>query len=77
MAENDAALIQQALVRGVFQVPDAQGFQRFILARCPNEGKESPVYRTETSGAALSRVIFRCPVCGQQFEAAADQMLLR
>ena len=68
--------IRQALERGTLLVTDAQGYQQSFFARCPN-GHDAPVYRTEKSREAISRVIFRCPVCGVQFDASPEQMTLK
>lgn len=74
---NDAERISQALAGGRLSLPDSTGMQHFIYARCPQDGQDSPVYRTEKSGEAVRKVIFRCPVCGNQFDVPPEEMFLR
>lgn len=70
--------IKQALSVGRLSVVDpAIGYQRSFCARCPTDGQESSVYRTDRSGQAITRVVFRCPICGRQFDAAAKDIFLR
>jgi len=58
-------------------VVDASGFYHFLYAHCPSDGQESPVYRTEKAGEAITRVIFRCAACGKQFDAKPGEMFFR
>lgn len=66
--------IRQALQRGALVIPGPEGYQRSFFAPCPEDGHASPVYRTDRSREAISRVIFRCPACGRQFDAPPEQM---
>lgn len=77
MMEKNSDRIKQALAVGRLSIPDATGMQHFIYAHCPGDGQDSPVYRTEKKGDAISKPIFRCPNCGQQFETSAEEMFLR
>ena len=75
---TDVDQIKQALSNGHLFVTDpATGYQRSLHANCPEHGESSPVYRTERSGEAITRVVFQCPVDGHQFDAAPEQMFLR
>ena len=76
-AKSDAARIKRALETGQLFVTEQTGFKRFIYARCPKDRNDSPVYRQEKSGQALSRLIFRCPICGTEFERPVNSMFLR
>jgi len=76
-ATTDTARIKRALETGQLFVTEATGFRRFIYARCPKDRKDSPVCRQEKSGQALSRLIFRCPICGTEFERPVKSMFLR
>lgn len=76
--KSEISLIKQALSAGRLTVPDkTTGYHRSIYACCPSEGYESPVHRIERAGNSISRVIFRCPICSNQFDAAPKNMLLR
>jgi len=76
-ATTDTARIKRALETGQLFVTGESGFRRFIYARCPKDRKDSPVCRQEKSGQALSRLIFRCPICGTEFERPVKSMFLR
>ncbi|MFC1968735.1 hypothetical protein ACFLVX_05075 [Chloroflexota bacterium] len=70
--------IKQALSVGRLTIPEpATGYHRSFYARCPNDSEESSVYRIEKHGEAITQVVFRCPLCSQQFDAAPKDMLLR
>ena len=69
--------IRKALEAGQLFVADETGYRRFIYASCPNDGNASPVCRQERSGQAFTRLLFRCPICGTQFESPAESLLLR
>jgi len=69
--------IREALQRGTLVLPGAEGYQRSLFAPCPEAGHRSHVYRTESSREAITRVIFRCPACGRQFDAPPEQMSAR
>lgn len=75
---SDLKEIKLALSAGRLSVADpATGYQRSFCARCPKDGNDSSVYRTDKSGQAVTRVVFRCPICGNQFEAAPKDIFLR
>ena len=69
--------IEEALAAGRLSVADDSGYLHFLYARCPSDGQESPVYRTEKAGEAITRVIFRCSVCSKQFDAKPADMFFR
>ncbi len=70
--------IKQALSAGRLSIPDlATGYHRSFYACCPADGYESPVYRVDKSGEAITRVVFRCPICSEQFDAVPEKMLFR
>jgi hypothetical protein len=79
MAEkNVLELIRQALSAGHLTVPDKiTGYHRFLYARCPKDRSASPVHRIDRSAMSITRVVFRCPVCGEHFDAAPEKMFLR
>ena len=74
---SDLSKIKQALAAGRLTVPDpATGYHRSLYARCPHDREESSVYRIEKTGEAITRVVFRCPECSRQFDAAPRGMIL-
>ena len=78
MSNDDVEKIKQALATGRLSVLDpATGYQRSIHARCPVHGEASSVYRIEKSGEAIVRAVFRCPLCGRQFDAKPEDMFLQ
>ncbi len=76
--ESELHRIKEMLSRGQLSIPDpVTGFHRSLYARCPKRRHGSPVHRTERSGIAITRVVFRCPICGEDFDAGVDRMFLR
>lgn len=71
------ARIRQSLERGSLTVREESGYVRSLLAQCEHDGAYAPVYRIEKAGETIARVIFRCPGCGNQFDASPEQMILR
>jgi hypothetical protein len=77
VARNKTKTIRKALKAGQLFVTDKTGYRRIIYASCPNDGNASPVCRQERSGQALTRLLFRCPICGTQFESPVESLFLR
>jgi len=76
--ENELQRIQEMLSRGQLSISDpATGFHHALYAHCPKHGHDSLVHRTERSGIAITRVVFRCPICSEDFDASMKSMLLR
>jgi hypothetical protein len=70
--------IKDMLSRGQLSIPDqVTGFHHSLYACCPKDGNDSLIYRTERSGVAITRVVFRCPICSVNFDASVDSMFLR
>jgi hypothetical protein len=76
-AKGETARIKRALETGQLSVTDATGYRRSIYAGCPRDRNPSPVCRQEKSGQALTRLVFRCPICGTEFERPVKSMFLR
>ena len=77
MQRQDTDKIKLALSSGRLSEPDATGMQHFIYAQCPTDGQDSPIYRTEKRGNAITKAIFRCPSCGEEFSKPPEEMSLR
>jgi len=70
--------IRLALSTGRLSVVDpTTGYHHSFCACCPADGHDSSVYRTDRSGQAITRVVFRCSVCGRQFDAGPKAISLR
>lgn len=78
-AKSELEQIREALENGKLSIPDEEGYRRFIFARCPSDGQEASVYMVERSGGkdTITRVVFRCPVCGRWFDSSPEEMALR
>jgi hypothetical protein len=77
VARSKTETIRKALEAGQLFVTAKTGYRRFIYASCPNDGNASPVCRQERSGQAFTRLLFRCPICGTQFESPTESLSLR
>lgn len=76
--KGDLKRIKDMLASGKLNVPDpATGFHYSLYAHCPYCRNESSVYRIERSGVPITRVVFRCSLCCEEFDAAANKMFLR
>ena len=70
--------IKQALTSGKLTVVDpATGYHQNLYTHCPRDGVDASVYRVDRSGEAITRVIFRCSICGKEFEAGSRAMFIR
>jgi hypothetical protein len=69
--------VREALHDGQLSVTDPEtGYHRQMYARC-SQGHDAPAYRTEKHGEEITELIMRCPQCGEQFVAPAEQIILR
>jgi hypothetical protein len=77
--KNDLELIKQALSAGRLDVPDkTTGYHRSLYARCPRDKSASLVHRIDRSAEeGITRVVFRCPICGKQFDVTPEKMFLK
>ena len=75
--KNETDEIKRALESGRLFAADQTGYRRFVYSRCPKDGNDAPVYLQERSGQAYTRLVFRCPICGNEFESPVESMFLR
>ena len=78
--ESEVEQIRHMLSLGHLFVADpVTGYHHSPYARCPNDGSDSSVTHVDRSGWAksITRVVFHCPVCSQQFDAGPKDMFLR
>lgn len=70
--------IQEMLSRGQLSIPDPEtGFHHSVYASCPKCGDQSSANRVDRSGLAITRVVFRCTICCEDFVADVDSMFLK
>jgi hypothetical protein len=75
---SDLEIIKQMLSSGRLTIPEPDtGFHRTIYSKCPKDRHECSVHRIDRSGEAITRVVFRCPICTEQFIAGPEKMFLR
>jgi hypothetical protein len=72
---RDLQRIERMFASGQPFLVDAQsGYRYSMVACCPQDGSYSSVAQIEKQGQALSRVVFQCPVCFNQFEAKREEI---
>jgi hypothetical protein len=75
---GDLETIKQMLSSGRLTVSDPDtGIQRVLYSKCPKDRYDCFVHRIDRSGEAITQVVFRCPICTEQFIAGPDKMFLR
>jgi len=57
-----------------FLVDPQSGYKYSMVARCPKDGSYAAVVQIEKTGKSLSRVIFQCTSCFNQFEVKQDEI---
>lgn len=77
VSKGETKRIKKALEMGQLFIADETGYRRFIYARCPNDKNASPIWQQEKYGQAFTRLLFRCPMCGTQFECPVESLFLR
>ena len=76
--KSDLEKIKQMLASGRLTSPDpVTGFHRALYTHCPKDRHDCSVYRIDRSGEVITQVVFRCPICGEQFTAGPVKMFLR
>jgi hypothetical protein len=76
-AIRSAKTVRDALRSGQLNVTDPEtGYHRQMYARCFH-GHDASVYRVEKHGEEITQVVMRCPMCGEQFVAQPERILLR
>jgi hypothetical protein len=57
-----------------FLVDSQSGYKYSMVARCPKDSSYASVAQIEKEGQALTRVVFQCSSCFNQFEAKQDDI---
>ena len=74
---RDIDKVKRMFSEGQTTITDrASGYRYSMVACCPKDGSLASVARTEKSGEALSRVIFQCTSCFNQFEASQEEIYI-
>ena len=47
-----------------------------LTANCPGESEYAEIARYDKSGHSLKRVVFKCAVCGMEFEVPQDKIMV-
>jgi hypothetical protein len=70
--------VQQALAAGQLTVPDpATGYHRSLAADCPADGHAASVWRVVRGpGHAITEVVMRCALCGNEFTPPLEALYL-
>ena len=78
-ATGEVGAVREALAAGRLTVPDPKtGFHHTVYAVCPQEGAPALVRRVERGPrGAITQVTARCPQCGQEVKATAEELHLR
>jgi hypothetical protein len=75
---KDPQKIKKMFVQGQTNIIDTQsGYKYTMTALCPKDSYYSPVILIERSDQSLSRVVFQCPICSNQFEVIQDEIYIR
>lgn len=57
-----------------FLIDPQSGYKYSMTARCPKDGSYASVAQIEKEGQTLSRVVFQCSSCFNQFEANQEDI---
>ncbi len=78
-ATDEAVAVREALAAGRLTVTDpTTGFHDTMYAVCPQDGAHAVVRRVERGPrGAITEVTTRCPQCGQEIRAKAEELHLR
>jgi hypothetical protein len=75
---SESSTIKQMLSSGRLTIADPDtGFHRALYSLCPNDKNECSVHRIDRAGNAIIQVVFRCPICANEFTASPGKMFLR
>ena len=57
-----------------FLVDSQSGYKYSMIARCPRDSSYASVAQIEKEGQTLTRVVFQCSSCFNQFETKQDDI---
>ena len=77
---KDAKKINQILQKGDITYLDPEsGYRYSLFASCPNDDHDCSVSsfdKEDGEFTKITRVVFLCPICGNRFDATAEEMFL-
>ncbi len=72
---RDAEKVKRMFLQGQATIVDPEsGYNYSMVARCPKDGSYASVAQIEKTGQPLSRVIFQCSSCFNQFEVKEEEI---
>jgi len=76
-AIENPGMVKRMFTQGEVTMVDPESKYRYsLVTKCPKDGDYSFVERYERFGHSLSRVIFKCGRCSNQFEARVADILV-
>jgi len=76
-AVKDPVRVKRMFAEGEVSMVDPVSKYRYsLVAKCPKDGGDAYVDRFDKAGHSLSRVVFQCGTCLNQFEAQVDDVMV-
>ena len=74
---KNATQVKKMFAQGQpFIVDIPSGYKYSMVAFCPKDGGYASVSQIEKSGQQLSRVVFQCSSCYDEFEVSQDEIYI-
>ena len=74
---KDTKKVKKMFAQGQsFVVDEQSGYKYSMVAFCPKDGSFASVAQKEKSGQSLSRVVFQCSSCSNEFEVSQDEIFI-
>ncbi len=72
---KDAERVKRMFAMGQPSLVDSlSGYKYSMVARCPRDSSYASVAQIEKEGQALTKVVFQCSACFNQFEAKQEDI---
>ena len=76
-AKKAPNMVKKMFAEGEITRVDPKTKYRYSLtAKCPEDGEYASVARFEKSGHALTRVTFKCEICGTEFDVPQAKIMV-
>jgi hypothetical protein len=74
---KDAQKVGKMFAQGQpFLIDPQSGYKYTMLASCPKDGAYCSVEQVEREGQSLSKVVFHCSSCFNEFEAKKNEIFV-
>jgi hypothetical protein len=74
---KDTKKVKKMFIQGQpFIIDEQSGYKYSMVALCPKDGSYAGVAQIEKSGQGLSRVVFQCSSCSNEFEVTQAEILI-